>query len=58
MKDFLIVAFSFVVVLILACLKAKWLQDQGDDYMLVPKTKIQTLFGDDKKDQESNRGSD
>ena len=48
MKDFLIVALSFIVVLIAASLKAKWLQDRGDDFMLVPKTKIQTLFGDDK----------
>jgi len=49
MKDFLIVVFGFVVVLVLACLKAKWLQDRDQDFMLVPKRKIQKLFGDDDK---------
>jgi len=49
MKDFLIVAFSFIVVLAFACLKAKWYQDRGESFILLPKSKIQTLFGDDKE---------
>lgn len=45
MKDFLVLAVSLVVRVVTACLNAKWLQDRGNDYLLVPRSKIQTLFG-------------
>ena len=39
MNDVIIVAFSSVVVLALACLKAKWYQDGGESSLPLPKFK-------------------
>jgi hypothetical protein len=47
MKDIVIRLFSFIVVLVIAFLKAKSVQDRGDSFRLLPKIKIQTLLGDD-----------